>query len=127
MTPLDNFLSRLEKVKRNGKGYLACCPAHNDKTPSMTIKETSSGSVVFHCFAGCAPESIVSAIGLTFSDLYPDSRGYKPAKPNLDLEYNIIAIAKECRRRGKPISEMDKNRVALAVHRIKAVEGGYVG
>jgi len=37
---IEILLSRLEKVKPHGNGkYLACCPAHNDKSPSLAIRE----------------------------------------------------------------------------------------
>ena len=63
-------LSRLEKVRRAGKGYTACCPAHADKSPSLSVTQGDNG-VILYCFGGCATDDILGAIGLTFSDLYP--------------------------------------------------------
>lgn len=77
------LLSKLEGVKQAGPGkYQARCPAHPDKSPSLAIKHDDD-AILVHCFAGCATESVLSAIGLSFSDLYPQrvTRDYDPTKP----------------------------------------------
>lgn len=69
----DKILPHLEKVRRNGDNqWMACCPAHADSDPSLSIKETSDGRVLMHCFAGCGGAEIMGAIGMTLDDLYPD-------------------------------------------------------
>lgn len=66
------LLSRLERVKRTGAGrWLARCPAHDDEGPSLSIRELDDGRVLVHCFAGCAVHSVLSAVGLSFNDLFP--------------------------------------------------------
>jgi putative DNA primase/helicase len=72
MSQLENVLSRLKKVRRSGKGRVACCPAHDDSGPSLSIDEGDDGRVLLICrSAGCTTESIVAAIGLTMADLFP--------------------------------------------------------
>src|SRR5690348_14368639 len=39
----------------------ACCPAHRDRKPSLSIRE-KNGRVRFRCFAGCPPAKIESAL-----------------------------------------------------------------
>ncbi len=68
---LEAFLGRLEKVRRNGAGYVACCPAHEDGDPSLSVSIGQRG-VVFHCFAGCAPDDVVASAGVQWSDLFFD-------------------------------------------------------
>lgn len=68
---LDNFLSRLDGVKKTPKSWQARCPAHEDRTPSLSIK-VEDGKILIHCFAGCTTADIVSAIGLKVSDLFED-------------------------------------------------------
>jgi len=55
---IDDLLSRSDIVelinsrvplKKKGKEYTACCPFHNEKTPSFTVSETKQ---FYHCF-GC--------------------------------------------------------------------------
>jgi hypothetical protein len=66
------LLSRLHNVKRTGLGiWVACCPAHDDKHPSLQITEKQEGIVLIHCFAGCGAAEVLDAVGLEFSDLFP--------------------------------------------------------
>ena len=71
MTTQD-FLARLQTVKRNGHGFMARCPAHEDHTPSLSVAEGTDGAVLVKCFAGCSTEEIVQALGLDVKDLFPD-------------------------------------------------------
>jgi hypothetical protein len=69
---VETLLSRLEAVKQTGPGrWIARCPAHSDKSPSLAIRELDDGRVLLHCFGGCSVESILDAIGLTFDALFP--------------------------------------------------------
>ena len=70
---INNLLERLDKVKGSNGKYQACCPAHDDKNPSMAITETADGKVLVKCFAGCTADEIVGAIGLELKDLFPES------------------------------------------------------
>ncbi|MCI0662010.1 MAG: CHC2 zinc finger domain-containing protein, partial [Acidobacteria bacterium] len=47
------FLSKFNRLKEQGIGYLAQCPCHDDSTPSLSITITSDGTRLLHCFAGC--------------------------------------------------------------------------
>lgn len=90
--PINNLLSKLDKVKPNGSGkWLACCPAHPDKSPSLAIKQTDDGKILIHCFGGCQVSEIVSAIGLQLSDLMPYNPTYqKGAKPPRFNKYELF-------------------------------------
>ena len=81
--PVDLVLSRLSHVKRVSGGYMARCPAHDDKNPSLSITEGNDGRVLLKCFAGCSTEEIVKALGLTMSDLFPPND--KPQKKKADV------------------------------------------
>ena len=72
MSP-DDLLARLEKVRPSGAGrYMACCPAHEDKSPSLSIKCCDDGRTLLHCHAGCPTNDVLNAIGLKFSDICSD-------------------------------------------------------
>jgi len=79
----DRILPLLDKVKRKGdNSWLACCPAHNDKNPSLVITEKDE-RVLLHCFSHqCNVSDIVHAVGRELSDLFPEqtSKGSKPIK-----------------------------------------------
>ena len=71
MRPVERILPALDKVRNRGaNSWMACCPAHDDKNPSLSIKETTDGDVLLHCFAGCGVDDVVAALGLGMSDLF---------------------------------------------------------
>ena len=72
MQPLEKVLSRVPNHRRSGKGYRACCPAHEDRNPSLSISVGDDGRVLLKCFASCRAETIVNALGLTMADLFSD-------------------------------------------------------
>lgn len=66
---------------------MAKCPAHDDKSPSLSVRETEDGRVLIHCHAGCGASDVLAAIGLTLADLFPEARGhYFAAKPHREPE-----------------------------------------
>ncbi len=71
MSSVERLLERLEGVKRNGSCWMARCPAHDDHTPSLSVREGSDSRVLIHCHAGCATDDVVAAAGLTLADLMP--------------------------------------------------------
>lgn len=65
-------LNHLDHVKQTGQGrWLARCPAHDDRSPSLAIREIDD-RVLIHCFAGCSVEDVLQAVGLKMADLFPD-------------------------------------------------------
>ena len=67
---IHEFLSRLQRVKKQKDGWVASCPSHEDKTPSLSVKEGTDG-IVLKCHAGCSVESIVAALHVELADLFP--------------------------------------------------------
>ncbi len=59
--------------KPNGRGFLCRCPAHDDKSPSLSVMDADSGNVLIKCFAGCSTEDVVAALGIQMKDLFPPS------------------------------------------------------
>ncbi|MBF6649527.1 DNA primase [Methylobacter sp. BlB1] len=81
MSDINTLLSSLDKVKNTGPGkYIAICPSHADRRPSLSIKLTDDDKILLKCWAGCQVTEIVGAIGLTLSDLMPEKpQGYDRA------------------------------------------------
>jgi hypothetical protein len=75
VSPASIVLGRLDRVRKSGEGWMARCPAHEDHTPSLSVKETEDGRVLVHCFAGCLPEEVCGAIGLNLAALFNSSNG----------------------------------------------------
>ncbi len=67
----EEFVSRLERAKRSSKGWTARCPAHDDKSPSLSVADGHDGGTVVHCQAGCTFEAVCAAVGINPLDLAP--------------------------------------------------------
>jgi len=68
--PVEHLVQRLN-ARRNGKGWIAKCPAHDDRTPSLSIDEGADGRALIKCHAGCSTDDVIGALGLTRRDLFP--------------------------------------------------------
>lgn len=69
---LDELLTRLEAVKKAGNGFVARCPAHQDRSPSLTVGEGTDGRILMKCQAGCETPDICARLNLTMADLMPE-------------------------------------------------------
>jgi replicative DNA helicase len=81
---LDAFLERLEGVHKNAGGWIARCPAHEDREPSLGITEGSDG-ILLQCYAGCATKDVLAALGLEWRDLFFNTVNY--AEPEATYDY----------------------------------------
>jgi len=126
----DKILPLLEKVKKKSdNSWIACCPTHEDRSPSLAIREVDD-RVLIHCFAGCDVGEVVSAIGLQISDLFPpSSSSSKPlSKPFpaadilhcLNREVIFLIVCAEALAKGKILGESDKERLYLSATRFRA-------
>lgn len=125
------LIERCTKVKQLGEGrWIACCPAHDDKHPSMTVRELEDGRVLVHCFAGCAIDEVLGALGLSFDALFPDVtrdsyKGFYRPFPAADVlcalcnELGIVALIAGDMESKRDISEADIKRLRLARQRIE--------
>ncbi len=134
MTPVNKLTNRLDGCRETGSGkYIAKCPAHLDKSPSLSITETTEGKVLIHCFAGCDSLDVLEAVGLSFNDLYPDDP-YKAAYQSAtrrqpkkfdhkinhhDLCVTILKIAQAEIAAGKEYGIEDKAWIDLALESVK--------
>ncbi len=73
MTPVELLLAKLPDARKGGRGWSACCPAHEDRRPSLSIAEGDDGRALVKCYAGCTVDSICDAVGLRVSDLMTDA------------------------------------------------------
>ena len=55
------------KARKCGGGWVDLCPAHDDRSPSLSINIAADGKLLLHCFVGCTFEDIVAAAGLSSS------------------------------------------------------------
>ena len=117
-----DIISRLDFCKATGNGrWAARCPAHDDKSPSLGIRDMGDGRTLINCLAGCGAEDVLSAIGLDMGDLYPPtdkeyrSLGRKPRGEVVDSL--VVEIAEHDRSLGKRLSKADVERYRDALKR----------
>ena len=131
---IQTLLNSLNKVKQTTRqNWIACCPAHDDNTPSLSIKEVDDGRILIHCFAGCSAAEILDALGLSFDDLYPEKNpaiAHKPLRKIIDAHTTLqllqfeSTLVLECARtltRGDHLTDKDFDRLFQAAERIQRV------
>ena len=127
----EALLSRLDKVRQTGHGqYIACCPAHDDRSPSLAVTEKDDGRVLLWCFAGCETADVLYSVGLEFHDVMPEriesEHSYRPLKwinakdalSTLDHEALVVATIGADFLKYKEIDDKTWSRLATAVNRI---------
>jgi hypothetical protein len=89
MKPIDNILRALGDYKRQRNGYVARCPSHDDKNPSLRVGEGDGGRVLIKCRAGCPTPKVLQAIGLSIRDLFPRNEAGRAATPARKRTFEI--------------------------------------
>lgn len=136
-SPVERLLARLDRVKQTKPGqWIARCPAHTDKSPSLSVKACGDGTILLHDFGGCSASDILAAVGMELADLFPER--LKPRTPEerkaareafkrdswraalgvLAREATIVEIAAHDLADNKPLSGEDHDRLLTAIVRI---------
>jgi hypothetical protein len=105
---IKDFLALLDGIKRCRHGWQVRCPAHADKSPSLSVTEGEDGRILVKCWAGCTVEAITTALGITLCDLFQDNH-LTPRRANrarLKRETRWIAIEKKRKQAGARIDQM---------------------
>jgi putative DNA primase/helicase len=114
---VEAVLSRLQKVRRNGTGHMACCPAHEDRDASLSISEGDDGRVLLHCHAGCETPDICARLNITMADLMPEKPSgngsgkldiiaeYDYTDEYSELLYQVVRISPKSFRQRRPEGE----------------------
>ena len=76
---LYEFLSLLNGPKRRGQRWTAKCPAHADKSPSLSVSEGERG-LRFDAGPAVSVDEICKALGLSQSDLFFDPLDTNPQR-----------------------------------------------
>lgn len=118
----QDIVARLDHCRETSPGeWMARCPAHDDKSPSLSVKDAGGGRTLIHCFAGCGAIEILGAVGLDTSDLYPPmDKNHQSAikRRERSVDELVLEIAKADRAKGKKLSQRDLDREAEAFARI---------
>ena len=124
---LEPILQRLDRVRRVKTGiYKACCPAHDDSSPSLEIKDAGDKALLI-CRAGCTFDEIRSALGMDSSEFFADGKVPRQAAPGVSLRDLSEAISLELavcyvcacdRAKGRQLQPRDLARERQARDRI---------
>ncbi|KWT62886.1 hypothetical protein ADL21_06265 [Streptomyces albus subsp. albus] len=90
-----------------GRGASWQCPAHEDRSPSLSVTSGREG-VLLRCHAGCTTEEVVAALGLTMADLFDE-----PLQPRERPQ--VVAEYAYCDEQGE------------LLYRVRRLEPGYDG
>lgn len=134
--PVRNFIERLEGVKQTASDrWLAKCPSHDDRSPSLSVRDLGDTFLV-KCWAGCGGVEVIEAVGLTAADFYERHGEHTPAtdsryrrKPYLtvreladvlDLEFWVVLACAQNLIDGS-LSDDDVSRLYEARGRVSRV------
>lgn len=130
MTAATRLLDRLERVRKTGPGrWIARCPAHADRKPSLSVCEGDDGRVLVHDFGGCKIGDVLAAVGLTIADLFDNPLGhhFKPSHSSIpaadrlaivDHEITVAALILEDVLKDGLIDDKQRERLSQVVARI---------
>lgn len=118
-----DIVARLDHCRQvSSDSWMARCPSHDDRGPSLSIKDVGDGRTLIHCFAGCGANEVLDALGMDYSDLYPPQDRHQYAAERRHRERAVdelaVEIAMADMRKGKTLSEADKQRAREALYRM---------
>ncbi len=132
----ETILQCLDKVRETGPDkWLARCPAHDDKSPSLSIREADDSTVLLKCFAGCNAAEIVESVGLKMTDLFPPklptgTHSHRSKAPRIswtevfdaiEVELITVAIAWSDFSNGVPLSDEDALYLSRKANRLAEI------
>jgi hypothetical protein len=79
LRPIDAVLDKLPGVKKQGAGFVARCPAHDDDHQSLSVGVGDEDRVIVKCHAGCELDAILTAAGLSVGDLFASEKRQRDA------------------------------------------------
>lgn len=125
----EELVERCDYSKQTGKGQWLCrCPAHDDRSPSLSVKEGDDGRVLLHCFAGCGASEILDSVGLDYSSLFPDTdnhryepirRREKPSQKSYDEAF--VECLENDMKAGKRLTKEHKEKYWMAKRRMRGL------
>jgi hypothetical protein len=130
VSPAIKLLARLDRVKQTAPGrWVASCPSHPDRSPSLSIRELEDGRILLYDFGGCETGAILAAVGLHMSDLFeralgqslPQSHAGVPARDRLEIidrEVTVAALIVQDVLNERSADESQWKRLAEACARI---------
>ena len=128
MSTLEAILKKIDEKtgrppQQSGGGYRCLCPAHDDKAPSLSVGQGNNGSVLVHCHAGCTPEAVTRALGMTMADLGPENK--KPITKAGSTQPRIVATHNYTDENDKVLFQVGRTNGKKFVQRRPDGSGGF--
>ena len=134
MSAIHKVIDRVEGLKQTKAGnWIAKCPAHEDRSPSLSIRELEDGRVLINCFGGCGAGDVLAALGLRMSDLFdkpiahhlPPVRGGFSARELLELNAHEATVVELLAHdaQGRRLTAQELQRLAQAAARLTRAQG----
>ena len=101
---IEEVVGDFVTLKRRGANYTACCPFHNEKTPSFYVSPSKG---IYKCF-GCGESG--TAVGFVMKH---ENLSYVEALKFLAKKYNIEVVETEVS--AEEIAKRQKNESLLLV------------
>lgn len=106
---IDDLLARVDvvdvvdsrvKLKKTGKNYSACCPFHNENTPSFTV---SPDKQFYYCF-GCGASGSALRFVMEFDGLsFPDAVEKLASDANLEVPREQVSFEARQEQQHQPL------------------------
>lgn len=85
-----DVVSDFVSLKRKGTSWQACCPFHNEKTPSFSV---SPAKGIFHCFGCHKAGNAVTFVMEAEKCSYPEALRYLAKKYHIEIAEEVITDA----------------------------------
>jgi hypothetical protein len=131
-----HILMRLDKVSAGDGQWTACCPAHADSKPSLSITLSGKGDVLVNCFRGCSFADICRELNLSEYDMYDNSCASEPIRPMIsrkhvtspvipaDPKWQAIHEGFKCAISSELVNDL-AHRLKVAAEALTALEVGW--
>jgi putative DNA primase/helicase len=98
----DDVLPKLKRVKATQNGWTACCPAHDDYHPSLSVSE-ENGKLLLYCHAGCTFEEIINVLN------FENAGNGQDKKADFNINGKVAAYKKEAKQivSKQPVAKYD--------------------
>lgn len=124
------LLARMAGVRQSKpNSWIARCPAHDDKSPSLAVTYADDGRILIHCFAGCEAHDVLAAVGMSIRDLFPEALKHHLPPRRLGVSgFDVIKVMRHevrvlsliAQEIGKGSVDEDlRERAALAADRVQ--------
>jgi putative DNA primase/helicase len=109
-------LARALDGRRSGSSWIAKCPAHDDRNPSLSIRE-ADGKVLLHCHAGCSQRAVIEAL---------KALGLWESSQNITAHRRIVATYDYTNERSELLYQTVRFEPKDFLQRRPSVQGGWI-